>query len=96
MFNIEITPSPSFNKKDTNNINTGYINEENSNIINSTKLRFENLDELEIEERNKFKLFKQNTENVNVRLDLDIVSTLIRSKTDKGKVYKINTSSDTL
>ncbi len=78
------------------NNNFGYINEENSNIIQSTKLRFENIEDIELEENNKKKYIKKNTANVNLRLDMGIVNTYIRSKTDKGKSSKINTTSDSI
>lgn len=85
--------------KDTNLLmNTnhlGYINEESSNIYNSTKLRFENQEENDNQIHiSQLQYHKQKTENLNVRLDMDIVSTYIRSKTHKARNYKINTSSD--
>jgi len=111
-YNIEVLPSPSDMMKKGNNIslnnlnnftsntnnilfynNLGYINDENSNAINSTKLRFENLEE-ELEDKNK--KTKNNLENIKVRLDMGIVNTYIRSKTQKEKIQKINTSSDTI
>ena len=54
------------------------------------------MEDIEVEEIKRYKYLKKNTDNLNVRLDMDIVNTYIRSKTDKGKNYKINTSSDTL
>jgi hypothetical protein len=67
-----------------NNFNLGYINEENINVINSTKVRFDNIQD-KSEDKNKQKIRKKNSDKKDIKFDNDIVSTYIKIKTEQGK-----------
>lgn len=76
------------------NNNIGYILDEPSQIINSSKLKFEN-DETEEKSNHIYRKNKTNN-NSNIRLDMDILKTYVKSKTDKIKHSKMNSSTDTI
>jgi len=76
----------------TNN-NIGYIIDDQSQIINSSKLKFDNY---ETEEKSNPNYSSNKTNNPNIRLDMDIHKTYVKSKTDDIKRTKMNSSIDTI